>query len=113
MLGLEAVANRRTAGFSQGERIKTSLGRALVHSPQNLLLDEPTNGLDVPSVRSFHTFLKRLRDQGACIVFSSRQIEEVRTLCDHVVVISKGRFVAQGSPHEVRSDVAVFVKLLC
>jgi sodium transport system ATP-binding protein len=101
MLGLDAIANRRTAGFSQGERMKTALGRALVHSPRNLVLDEPTSGLDVPTVRSLHGFLKCMRDEGACIVFSSHQMEEVRTLCDNVVVISKGRLVGQGSPEEI------------
>ncbi len=104
MLGLDAVANRRTAGFSQGERMKTALARALVHSPRNLLLDEPTSGLDVPAVRSLHAFLKRMRDEGACIVFSSHQMEEVRTLCDNVVVISKGHLVGQGSPEQICRD---------
>lgn len=113
LLGLETLANRRTAGFSQGERMKTALGRALIHSPKNLLLDEPTNGLDVPGVRSFHEFLKRMRNQGACIVYSSHQLEEVRSLCDHVVVISKGRLAAQGSPREICADVDSFVKLIC
>ena len=117
MLGLDAVASRRTAGFSQGERMKTALGRALVHSPRNLVLDEPTSGLDVPTVRSLHAFLKRMRNEGACIVFSSHQMEEVRTLCDNVVVISKGRLVGQGSPEEIcRSENAAsfedaFVKM--
>jgi sodium transport system ATP-binding protein len=103
ILGLDAIANRRIAGFSQGERMKTALGRALVHSPRNLVLDEPTSGLDVPTVRSLHAFLKRMRDEGACIVFSSHQMEEVRTLCDNVVVISKGRLVGRGSPEEICS----------
>ncbi|MGO8796443.1 MAG: ATP-binding cassette domain-containing protein, partial [Candidatus Sulfotelmatobacter sp.] len=64
ILGLEPIADRRTAGFSQGERMKTALGRALLHSPQNLLLDEPTNGLDIPTIRSLRELLKRLRDFG-------------------------------------------------
>jgi len=54
VLGLEAIAGRRTKGFSQGERMKTALGRALLHSPHNLLLDEPTNGLDIPTIRLGH-----------------------------------------------------------
>ncbi len=113
MLGLESAADRRTAGFSQGERMKTALGRALVHAPRNLLLDEPTNGLDVPSVRSFHAFLQRLRGDGACIIFSSHQLDEVRTLCDRVIVIAKGHLVAQGSPQDLCADADAFVKLIC
>jgi len=94
ILGLEAAADRRTAGFSQGERMKTALGRAIIHSPGNLLLDEPTNGLDVPTVRSLRALL-------TCIIFSSHVLEEVRALCDSVVVIAKGSVAAQGTPQEL------------
>jgi len=97
-LGLESVAGRRTAGFSQGQRMKTALGRALLHSPGTLLLDEPTSGLDVPTVRSLRDLLRRLRDEGVCIVFSSHVLEEVRVLCDHVLIIGDGRLMAQGTP---------------
>lgn len=100
-LGLEKIADRRTAGFSQGERMKTALGRAILHAPRNLLLDEPTNGLDVPTVRSLRDLLRRLRDSGVCIVFSSHVLEEVRALCDKVVVIDRGRVAAEGSPAEL------------
>jgi sodium transport system ATP-binding protein len=101
ILGLESIADRRTAGFSQGERMKTALGRAILHSPRNLLLDEPTNGLDVSTIRSLRDLLRRWRDSGACIVFSSHVLDEVRALCDRVVVISGGRLIAQGSPTEL------------
>jgi sodium transport system ATP-binding protein len=101
ILGLEAIADRRTHGFSQGERMKTALGRALLHSPRNLLLDEPTNGLDIPTIRSLRELLRRLRDSGTCIVFSSHVLDEVRALCDRVVIIAGGRIVAEGSPQEL------------
>jgi sodium transport system ATP-binding protein len=116
-LGLESITDRRTAGFSQGERMKTALGRAMLHSPKNLLLDEPTNGLDIPTVRSLRDLLKRLRDEGTCVVFSSHVLDEVRALCDRVVVISEGRIAAQGSAEELCSQTATasledaFVKL--
>lgn len=100
-LGMEAIAGRRTAGFSQGERMKTALGRAIIHSPANLLLDEPTNGLDVPSIRALRLLLHRTRDAGACIVFSSHVLEEVRALCDRLVVLAHGRVVAEGTPAEL------------
>jgi sodium transport system ATP-binding protein len=100
-LGLEAAADRRTFGFSQGERMKVALGRAIVHSPGNLLLDEPTNGLDVPTVRSLRSLLKEMRESGMCIVLSSHVLDEVRALCDVVVVIAKGRSVAHGDPEEL------------
>jgi sodium transport system ATP-binding protein len=100
-LGLEDIADRRTAGFSQGERMKTALGRAMLHAPRNLILDEPTNGLDVPTVRSLRGLLRSWRDAGACVVFSSHVLEEVRALCDQVVIAGHGRLVAQGSPAEL------------
>jgi sodium transport system ATP-binding protein len=104
VLGLGAIADRRTHGFSQGERMKTALGRALLHSPQNLLLDEPTNGLDIPTIRSLRDLLRRLRDSGTCIVYSSHVLDEVRALCDRVVIIAGGKIVAQGSPEELCSQ---------
>jgi sodium transport system ATP-binding protein len=119
ILGLESIADRRTFGFSQGERMKTALGRAILHSPQNLLLDEPTNGLDIPTVRSLRDLLRRLRDAGTCIVFSSHVLAEVRSLCDNVVIISNGSLIAQGSPSELCSQTSTasledaFVKLTC
>jgi sodium transport system ATP-binding protein len=100
-LDLTRVADRRVAGFSQGERMKVALGRAIVHSPAHVLLDEPTNGLDIPSVHGLRDVLRRMRDSGTCVLFSSHVLDEVRALCDHVVIISRGRVVAQGDPADV------------
>jgi sodium transport system ATP-binding protein len=98
MLDMQGLLDRRTEGFSQGERMKTALARALIHDPPNIILDEPTNGLDVLATRSLRLALRRLRDEeGKCIVFSSHIMQEVERLCDEVVVMSHGRTVAQGS----------------
>jgi sodium transport system ATP-binding protein len=102
LLGMEEFADRRAKGFSQGERIKTALARALVHSPRNLLLDEPTNGLDVMAVRALRALLHRLRDAGHCVLFSSHVMQEVSALCDEVVVIAAGTVLASGTPEEIR-----------
>ncbi len=96
-LGLSDIEHRRTEGFSQGQRVKTAIARALVHAPQNILLDEPTNGLDVMATRSLREFLRRLRDEGRCIVFSTHIMQEVVALCDYIVVISGGHVVASGT----------------
>ncbi len=90
LLDMRAIADRRTAGFSHGERTKVALARALVHDPQNVLLDEPTNGLDVMSTRAVRTIVRRLRDQGRCVLFSSHVMQEVSALCDSIVVIAAG-----------------------
>jgi sodium transport system ATP-binding protein len=98
MLDMLPLLDRRTEGFSQGERMKTALARALVHDPHNIILDEPTNGLDVLATRALRETLRRLRDEhGKCIVFSSHIMQEVERLCDHVVIVAHGQTVAQGS----------------
>ena len=102
MLEMRPLLDRRTEGFSQGERMKTALARALVHDPANIILDEPTNGLDVLATRSLREALRRLRDEhGKCIVFSTHIMQEVERLCDHVVVVSQGRTVASGTVQEL------------
>ena len=98
VLDMTPLLGRRAEGFSQGERMKTALARALVHDPANIVLDEPTNGLDVLATRALRETLRRLRDEhGKCIVFSTHIMQEVERLCDHVVVIAHGRTVALGS----------------
>ena len=102
MLDLRGLLDRRTEGFSQGERMKTALARALIHDPPNIILDEPTNGLDVLATRALRDALRRLRDeQRKCIIFSTHIMQEVERLCDHVVVVSHGRTVAQGTVVEL------------
>jgi len=101
-LDMRGLLDRRTEGFSQGERMKTALARALVHDPANIILDEPTNGLDVLATRSLRQALRRLRDdEGKCIVFSSHIMQEVERLCDHVVLVAHGRTAARGTVAEL------------
>lgn len=101
-LQMEPLLERRTEGFSQGERMKTALARALVHDPHNIILDEPSNGLDVQSTRALREALRRLRDeQGKCIVFSTHLMQEVQRLCDRVLVMARGRAVAEGTVAEL------------
>jgi sodium transport system ATP-binding protein len=118
LLDLKDIAERRTEGFSQGERVKTAIGCALVHDPRNLILDEPTNGLDVMSTRRMRGLILEFKRQGRCVLFSSHIMQEVAALCDSVVVIAKGRVVAHGTPDELRARTGesnledVFVKLI-
>jgi sodium transport system ATP-binding protein len=104
LLDMEAIADRRTAGFSHGERTKVAIARALVHDPSNVLLDEPTNGLDVMSTRAVREIIRRLRDQGRCVLFSSHVMQEVSALCDSIIVIARGQVVANGTPEGLREQ---------
>ncbi len=100
-LGLGPLADRRTLGFSQGERMKVAIARALVHDPATILLDEPTNGLDIMSVRALREQLKALRASGKCLLFSSHVMQEVAALCDRIVILARGRVVAHGTADEL------------
>jgi len=117
-LGMQSLADRRTAGFSQGEKMKVAIARALVHDPDTILLDEPTNGLDIMSVRTLRDELRALRAQGKCLLFSSHVMQEVAALCDRIVVLARGRVVASGTAAELveRAGTAgledAFVKLI-
>ncbi|TKS55168.1 ATP-binding cassette domain-containing protein [Luteimonas yindakuii] len=101
-LDMDDILDRRAEGFSQGQRTKTAIARALVHDPRNVILDEPTNGLDVMTTRAMREFLFSLRDEGRCVVFSSHIMQEVAALCDHIIIIAKGQVMAAGSPDELR-----------
>jgi sodium transport system ATP-binding protein len=100
-LGMGALANRRTDGFSQGEKMKTAIARALIHDPQNVLLDEPTNGLDVIATRAMRELIRDLKDAGKCVLFSSHIMQEVSAVCDRIVVLNRGRVVAAGTPTDL------------
>jgi len=101
MLDMQDFEARRTEGFSSGQRVKVAIARAIIHNPKNILFDEPTNGLDVMSTRAMRGFIRRLRDEGHCVLFSSHIMQEVAALCDHIVIISRGQVAAQGSAPEL------------
>ncbi len=103
-LDMNHIMERRTDGFSQGEKMKTALARALVHNPKNIILDEPTNGLDVVATRALREFLRWLRSPeggSKCIIFSTHIMQEVERLCDTVVVIAGGRRITEGTVAEL------------
>jgi sodium transport system ATP-binding protein len=118
VLDMGDFADRRAEGFSQGQRVKTAIARALIHGPKNVLLDEPTNGLDVMATRRMRQFMRDLRAEGRCVLFSSHVMQEVGQLCDRIVVIAKGRVVADESPEALRQHTGessleeAFVKII-
>ena len=120
LLEMSKILDRRTEGFSQGERMKTALARALVHDPANIVLDEPTNGLDVLATRALREALRHLRSAeggSKCIIFSTHIMQEVEQLCEHVVIVANGRSVAEGSVEQLLEQAGerkfedAFVKL--
>jgi len=117
-LDMGDFVDRRAEGYSQGQRTKTAIARALIHDPRNVLLDEPTNGLDVMTTRAMRSFLRELRAEGRCVLFSSHIMQEVAALCDRIVVIANGRVVADGTPDGIREQTGManledaFVKVI-
>jgi sodium transport system ATP-binding protein len=103
LLDLGVLLHRRVEGFSQGERTKVAIGRALIHDPPNVVLDEATNGLDVVSTQAMRTVIRRLAETGCAVLFSSHVMQEVSALCDRIVVMNRGRVVATGTPSELQS----------
>ena len=117
-LQMDDFLDRATEGFSQGQRTKTAIARALIHDPRNVILDEPTNGLDVMTTRAMRDFLRGLRDEGRCVIFSSHIMQEVAALCDRIVIIAKGQVVAEGTADQLREQTGesnledAFVKVI-
>ncbi|MFT4248872.1 MAG: ATP-binding cassette domain-containing protein [Pseudomonas sp.] len=117
-LDMDDILDRQTEGFSQGQRTKTAIARALVHDPRNVILDEPTNGLDVMTTRALRGFLRQLREEGRCVIFSSHIMQEVAALCDRIVIVARGTVVAAGSADELRAQTGedqledAFVKVI-
>jgi sodium transport system ATP-binding protein len=102
LLEIGDFADRKTKGFSQGQRTKVSLARSLVHSPQNVILDEPSNGLDVMATRSLRDLILKLKDAGRCVLFSSHVMQEVAALCDDIVIIANGKVAIDDSADGIR-----------
>jgi sodium transport system ATP-binding protein len=102
LLEISDFADRRTKGFSQGQRTKVALARALVHNPQNIILDEPSNGLDVMATRSLRKLILKLKDAGRCVLFSSHVMQEVAALCDDIVIIANGTVAIDDSADGIR-----------
>jgi sodium transport system ATP-binding protein len=103
-LGMQDIIERRVEGFSQGERVKVAIARAMVHDPRNVVLDEPSNGLDVMATRSLRDFLRQLKAEGRCVLFSTHIMQEVAALCDRIVIIAAGQVVADGSADALRAQ---------
>ncbi len=102
LLEIHDFADRRSKGFSQGQRTKVALARALVHNPQNVILDEPSNGLDVMATRSLRDLILKLKDSGRCVLFSSHVMQEVAALCDDIVIIANGKVAIDDSADGIR-----------
>ena len=117
-LDMADFIDRRTEGFSQGQRVKVAIARAMVHEPQTVLMDEPSNGLDVMSTRALRDYVRGLRRAGRSVVLSTHIMQEVAALCDRIVIIAKGEVAADGTADQLLQRAGcdsledAFVKLI-
>ena len=117
-LDMADFIDRRTEGFSQGQRVKVAIARAMVHEPQTVLMDEPCNGLDVMSTRALRDYVRGLRRDGRSVVLSTHIMQEVAALCDRIVIIAKGEVAADGTADQLLQRAGcdsledAFVKLI-
>ena len=100
-LDMDDFIDRRTEGFSQGQRVKVAIARAMVHRPQTVMLDEPSNGLDVMSTRALRRYIMSLKNDGHSVILSTHIMQEVAALCDRIVIIAKGKIAADGTADEL------------
>jgi sodium transport system ATP-binding protein len=118
ILDMSDFIDRRTGEFSQGQRVKVAIARAMVHGPQTVLMDEPSNGLDVMSTRELRRYIRDLKSGGHSVVLSTHIMQEVAALCDRIVIIASGKIAADGTAGELLNKSGcgtledAFVKLI-
>ncbi len=100
-LDMDDFIDRRTDGFSQGQRVKVAIARAMIHQPQTVLMDEPSNGLDVMATRALREYIRSLKAQGHSVILSTHIMQEVAALCDRIVIIAQGEIAADGTADEL------------
>jgi ABC-2 type transport system ATP-binding protein len=107
LVALEDAADKRAAFYSGGMKKRLDLATSLIHSPKILFLDEPTTGLDPQSRAAIWSYLKRLnKEEGITIFLTTQYLEEADRLCDRISIIDHGQIVAQGTPQEMKWEIA-------
>jgi ABC-2 type transport system ATP-binding protein len=107
LTGLTSVANRRTKGFSLGMAQRLGVAAALIGDPGVLLLDEPVNGLDPEGILWIRTLLRRLADEGRTVFVSSHLMSEMALTADHILVIGRGRLIADATTRQIVDSAAI------
>ena len=110
LVGLADASGTRVAAMSKGMQQRLGIAQAMVGAPSLLLLDEPTSALDPAGRRVVRVLLEELRRRGIAVLFNSHLLSEVELVCDHVVIVDRGRVVAAGTPSELRREGGVEVE---
>jgi ABC-2 type transport system ATP-binding protein len=110
LVGLADVAGRRVEEMSKGMQQRLGIAQALVGRPRLLVLDEPTSALDPAGRRTVRELLETLRERGTSVLLNSHLLSEIELVCDRVVIINRGRIVAEGSPAALARPRGVVVE---
>lgn len=106
MLELDVAADRPIGSYSGGQKQRLHIAMGLIHEPILLFLDEPTTGLDPQSRARMWDEVRRLRDRGTTIFLTTHYLEEADALCDRLAIIDHGRIQAEGTPDELKRQIA-------
>lgn len=106
LLGLESWRHSRIQAYSKGMKQRVLIAASLLHNPRLLIFDEPLSGLDVVSARLFKDLLLELKAEGRSVLYISHVLEVVEQVCDRVVVLGKGRVLADAPPAELKRTMA-------
>ena len=104
-VGLTDVRNKKASEFSGGMKRRLNIGCAIAHSPKLIIMDEPTVGIDPQSRNHILESVKRLREEGATIIYTSHYMQEVDDICDRIAIIDKGHIIAEGTSEELKELV--------
>jgi sodium transport system ATP-binding protein len=106
LLGMHDFASKRIGQLSTGMKQKVSIARTMIHDPEVVVFDEPTSGLDVITAENIISLIRRCKDQGKTVIFSSHIMSEVDLLCDDLAIIHQGKLVYQNSMEQFRKEFA-------
>ena len=104
LLGMGQVIDRKVKAYSLGMRQRLGIAQALIHDPDVLILDEPTNGLDPSGIHEMRMYIKIAHEQGKAVLVSSHLLSEVELMCDRVIIIQHGEYVATQNIQHSQSE---------
>ncbi|MDE7001552.1 MAG: ATP-binding cassette domain-containing protein [Lachnospiraceae bacterium] len=105
ILSMDSFLDNRIEKLSTGQTQRASIARCLVHDPKVYIFDEPTLGLDIISSASIIDFMKRERERGKTVLYSTHYMEEAEYLCDRIVMIHQGRIIREGTPGDLKAQM--------
>jgi len=104
-LEMESFINKRISTLSTGQQQRVNIARCLIHNPSYYILDEATSGLDIIASQIILDFIKRERDNGKSIIYSTHYMEEAENICDYIIMINEGKIIMTGTSEEINQKM--------